>query len=159
MENRFEKLKTTTIKDFRIKFFEQFENNTELIKEFSKFTNLNNSMSLYDDFIKYSIKILQQRIFDEQKIGKRVGNINILKARLKQAEVNLEKYLKEIKSKENKEQFTEIGFVEWVASVSKYYGFEIKGETTMFDFLVMAKKMNKDIDLQQKELDKFKKRK
>ena len=29
----------------------------------------------------------------------------------------------------------------------------------MFDFLVMAKKMNKDIDLQQKELDKFKKRK
>ena len=24
-------------------------------------------MSLYDDFIKYSIKILQQKIFDEQK--------------------------------------------------------------------------------------------
>ena len=98
-------------------------------------------------------------MFDEQKIGKRVGNINILKARLKQAEVNLEKYLKDIQSKENKEQFTEIGFVEWVASVSKYYGFEIKGETTMFDFLVMAKKMNKDIDMQQKELDKIKKRK
>ena len=62
MENRFEKLKTTTIKDFRIKFFEQFENNSELIKEFSKFTNLNKSMSLYYDFIKYSIKILQQRM-------------------------------------------------------------------------------------------------
>ena len=67
MENSFKKLKTTTIKDFRIKFFEQFENNSELIKEFSKFTNLNNSMSLYDDFIKYSIKILQQKMFDEQR--------------------------------------------------------------------------------------------
>ena len=40
-----------------------------------------------------------------KKIGKRVGNINILKARLKQAEVNLEKYLKDIQSKENKLKF------------------------------------------------------
>ncbi len=82
----------------------------------------------------------------------------LLKARFKQAEKDLEKYIEDLRLKQKKEQFTEMGFVEWVATVSKYYGYEIRQETSIFDFLVMAKKMNKDIEQQQKEFRKIKRR-
>lgn len=159
MENDFELLKTTTIKDFRTKFFKDFETNEELVKEFSKFTNSNNSMVYYNEFMKNMTKVLLQKIYNEQKIGKNIGNLNILKVRLKQSEINLNKFLEETKKKQKKIEFTEAGFVEWVAAVGKYYGFEIKSETSIFDFLVMSKKMNKDIEKQQQDLNKFKTRK
>lgn len=159
MKNDFELLKTTTIKEFRTKFFKDFEKNEELVKEFSKFTNSNNSMVYYDEFIKNMIKVLKQTIYNEQKIGKNIGNLNVLKVRLKQSEINLKKFLEETKKKQKKAEFTEIGFVEWFSVVGKYYGFEIKSETSIFDFLVMSKKMNKDIEKRQQEVNKFKTRK
>lgn len=159
MKNDFELLKTTTIKEFRTKFFKNFEINEELAKEFSKFTNSNNSMVYYDEFMKNKIKVLKQTIYNEQKIGKNIGNLNILKVRLKQSEVNLNKFLEETKKKQKKTEFTEVGFVEWFAVVGKYYGFEIKSETSIFDFLVMSKKMNKDIEKNTPRGNKFKTRK
>jgi len=154
----YNKLKNTTIAQFRQHFFINAQENEELIAEFEEFVNLTKNLALFSSFLNSYARVMLQKIYEEQKIGKKIGNIALLKARFKQAEKDLEKYIEDLRLKQNKEQFTEMGFVEWVATVSKYYGYEIRQETSIFDFLVMAKKMNKDIEQQQKEFRKIKRR-
>lgn len=154
----YNKLKNTTIAQFRKDFFINSQENEELIAEFEEFVNLTKNLALFSSFLNSYSRVMLQKIYEEQKIGKRIGNITLLKARFKQAEKDLEKYIEDLKLKQSKEQFTEVGFVEWVATVSKYYGYEIRQETLIFDFLVMAKKMNRDIEQQQKEFRKIKRR-
>ena len=154
----YNKLKNTTIAQFRKDFFINAQENEELIAEFDEFVNLTKNLALFSSFLNSYSRVMLQKIYEEQKIGKKIGNLALLKARFKQAEKDLEKYIEDLRLKQKKEQFTEIGFVEWVATVSKYYGYEIRQETSIFDFLVMAKKMNKDIEQQQRDFRKIKRR-
>lgn len=150
-------LKKTTIKEFREQFFAETVP-AELVSEFDSFTNQRNFWGLYTEFINNYAKFISQKIYNETKIGEKIGNLSLLKARFLQAKKNLDVFLSE-KKKQKHEPFTEAGFVEWVAAVSKYYGFEIQQDKSVFDFLVMSRKMQKDIELQQKELNKIKNKK
>lgn len=154
----FNLLKNTTIKEFRAKFFNNVDRDEELEHEFAIFTNQRNSMALFNDYLHAWAKFELQKIWNASKIGKNIGNIALLRARAMQAEKDLEEHLKEVQGRKN-EEFTEEGFVEWVSATSKYFGFEIRDDKTMFDFLVMAKKMNADIERERKEIEKIKKRK
>lgn len=150
----YKSLKTTTIKQFREQFFTATAP-PELVAEFDKFTNQRNFWSLYVEYVNTYARFLSQKIYDETKIGTKIGNLTLLKARFMQAQKNLNVFLSDQK-KQKHEPFTEEGLVEWIAAVSKYYGYEIGEDKSVFDFLVMSRKMQKDIELQQKELNKIK---
>lgn len=158
-------IKNTTIKEFRERFFSQNEvekeKYIELFEEFSLFTNSNGEIvefAIHTEYINLLAKIIAQRFFEKTGIGKSVGNIGLLEVRFKSTEHNLKK-LNEGKTDEKKEM-TEQDFVTWVVSVAKYFGFEIKqSETSIYDFVIMSRKMISDRDLQKKEFEKNKIRK
>lgn len=155
MENEYKILKNTSIKDFRAQFFAK---NTpqELITEFEIFTNTGKFWGLFSEYVRAAAKVQLQKIYNETKIGKKIGNFALLKARLKQCEKNLQVFLEDERKNKSGGEFTEAAFVEWVAAVSKYYGYEIAENKSIFDFLVMSKKMNKDIEAQRQEFEKLK---
>lgn len=98
----YNKLKNTTIAQFRKDFFINAQENEELIAEFDEFVNLTKNLALFSSFLNSYSRVMLQKIYEEQKIGKKIGNLALLKARFKQAEKDLEKYIEDLRLKQKK---------------------------------------------------------